>query len=246
MKPAKPLLVPIPVSFGKNLNVDYRGTKAFSSKMDVETKKVFRNVSPEQRLFVLKRIGENAKFFMKKVTPRSREIRNYLEKNGIRVEKEVAILEKGFSIFKRAGITLGSYEGIKFVKRNPELLDKIASEIAKMHSLGVSHNHLHHGNIILTPKGEVIFIDFGKAIKADLNVKGKKQKEALRKKFNQELNVAATFLSLTYWNAKEFGVINKFVKRRTPQEKFVQSKAQYFKVQIASNYSEPLKKIMFA
>ncbi|VVB99017.1 Uncharacterised protein [uncultured archaeon] len=40
---------------------------------------------------------------------------------------------------------------------------QIENMIAKMHSLGISHNHIHSGNIIFMKNGELAFIDFARA-----------------------------------------------------------------------------------
>ncbi len=167
-KPKK-ILVPTPVSLivrgeagGKVVSFKTRpgGTKAFVEK----GVKMPKGLSPREQVYWLKRIAHGSEYFIKPLSPKAKEIRSLLEKNGIIVEKAIQDLKNGTFLFKKTGNSLDSVNGIKlFIQNREKNIENVGRVIRKMHSLGITHNHLHLSNIAITNNGTVVLLDFKKA-----------------------------------------------------------------------------------
>ncbi len=142
-------------------------TKAFVERGT----KMPRGLSPKEQFIWLKKIAHASNYFIKPLSPKTKKIRNILEKNGIKVEKAIQDLKNGKFLFEKTGNSLDSVKGIKLYMKNREKnVEKIGKIMKKMHSLGITHNHLHIGNIALTDKGNVILLDFGRASLSEKNI----------------------------------------------------------------------------
>ncbi|MGI9118227.1 MAG: protein kinase domain-containing protein [Minisyncoccia bacterium] len=63
---------------------------------------------------------------------------------------------------------------------NKEFINKLDSEIKKMHSMGVVHRDLHWGNIMIDQDNDPVIIDFGTATDADHNSENAYLESALK------------------------------------------------------------------
>jgi len=112
--------------------------------------------------------GRNSKIYYRTVSPEEFSIIKELARNGIRVEtplnkkythQRVAFRDEGISLETAWGI----FPAFEIRKRVSSLiLTDLPGFFAKMHSLGIAHNHPHNGNIVLGNKG-LTLIDFSLA-----------------------------------------------------------------------------------
>ncbi len=156
------VLVPKTVSFNQWSKKGYqsRGTKAFV----LNGTRLSRGLTKPEKFAALRDLAEKSDYYIKRVTPRNRKIRAFVEKYGVRVEKIIEDLKDGTCLFEREGYALDSPEGKKVFLRNPDAaMQKIAGVMAKLIVLEVTHWHPHRGNFALTEKGDVILLDLGKA-----------------------------------------------------------------------------------
>lgn len=193
-------LVPIKISEGKSDKLQRRGSEAFVA-VGTELPK---GLKPYRKIVHLRELAYNSPFFIKNYGRRQQMIEARLEAAGIKIEKPVQILNNGRAVFKKTGHSLDSEEGKRlFLKDfwgNAVALEEM---VGKMHGLGITHNHLHGGNITIDEKGVIRFIDFGKATMADIaKLKRAPKGWAIRKFFKDLGNVAGT---LTVINAGEVG-----------------------------------------
>lgn len=151
----KKLLVPKIVSFdAKRGKVDPRGTKAF----------VEYGTSVPEEGEALRRIAHVSSHYIKRMLKHTRLVRAMLMNAGIMVEKEIQDLKDGTSLFEREGFGLDSPEGKRLFAKNVwNNVYELEDLVAKMHGLGIAHNHLHLGNFAITEAGHIILIDLGMA-----------------------------------------------------------------------------------
>ncbi|MDO8627203.1 MAG: hypothetical protein Q7K42_01945 [Candidatus Diapherotrites archaeon] len=189
------ILVPKKVSFNPNSKKGYQthGTKAF-----VESgTKIPKLLSRSERHKSLRRIANLSSHYIKPLGQRGRRIRGLLKKAEILVEKEIQDLHNGTALFEREGFGLDSPEGEVLLFQNPEkAIERILNIVTAMHSLGITHNHLHMGNFAITDKHEIILLDLGKATISKFPEKPKKG-WAL-KKFGNDLSTITRNVSLIY------------------------------------------------
>ena len=69
--------------------------------------------------------------------------------------------------------------------------------VAKMHSLGISHSHLHLNNIAVTSRGQIIILDLGKA---HISNPKRKTLQWVQKKYIPDLAVLGESLAELYFN----------------------------------------------
>lgn len=123
----------------------------------------------------MRNLAEESPYFRKKYSLRQARIREKLERAGIKTEK--IILKNGRAVFEKTGHSLATEKGkALFRKKFWDNVDKLEELVAKMHSLGISHNHLHLGNITIDEHGTLRIIDLGKATMVDLNKLKRRQK----------------------------------------------------------------------
>ncbi|MAG21816.1 MAG: hypothetical protein CL943_00730 [Candidatus Diapherotrites archaeon] len=97
-------------------------------------------------------------------------------------------------MFERTGFGLDSLEGQKIFSKDPlGFMLRIEELVGKMHSLGITHNHLHGGNIALTRKGQIVLLDLSAARMA--KIPKKPTKKWIVKKFHNELWTVANSLA---------------------------------------------------
>lgn len=185
-------LVPAKVSVNEKMNIERRGTEAF---VPIGTA-MPKGLSAVKRRDFLRRLAEEAPFFRKIHAARQEIIAEKLEAAGIKTEK--LILRNGRAVFEKSGHSLNSDAGKALFRKhfwgNAETLEKM---IAKMHSLGISHNHLHGGNITIDEKGTIRIIDLGKATIVDLKKIKRLPKGWIFKKFFSDLgDVSGVLLAM--------------------------------------------------
>jgi len=181
-------LLPINVSRGKGDRVQGRGTRAFVP-MGTEIPK---ELNANERLKHRGKLAEQAPFFTKQHTPRQKAIAEKLRTAGIGTEEFILSHKNGRAVFGKAGHALSTEEGARLFRRhfwdNTEKLEKM---VAKMRSLGISHNHLHPGNITIDEKGNLRIIDLGKATMIALEKTKRLGKDWAFKKFYNDLRDAS-------------------------------------------------------
>lgn len=93
--------------------------------------------------------------------------------------------EKWTGLFEKQGYSLDSNEGQQlFLQNFGKALEGLTKAVANMHGAGITHNHLHAGNIAVTPNGNVVLLDLGKARLARI---GRLTPENAFKKFRGDL-----------------------------------------------------------
>ncbi len=97
------------------------------------------------------------------VTKKELAIIKLLQENKIPVEEPFEHTPKGDN--KQMAYFGAEIELYKLVpKLSPEqkahIIAQLVDYVSKMHLLGVSHNHLHGGNIVVNENGKLAFIDF--------------------------------------------------------------------------------------
>ncbi len=180
------ILVPKPISARVKTNPDgsYLSLKIRTDKTRAFLKQdhvMPKGLSAQQKGIWLANTAAKAKYFIKPLSPRAKKIRYVLKKNGLKIEKAIQDLKNGTMLFERTGNSINSVKGLKiYFKNRNKSVEKIAKVIRKMHSLGITHNHLHIGNIAVTNRGTIVLLDFGKATISNkqrtqkgLNSKGK-------------------------------------------------------------------------
>ena len=189
--PSKKLLVPIHLSSGKKGQA-IRGTKGFveqgtdlskQSKENVRNWKRWLRIEEKRRMFdkslpdipyyelerydriierfrrERKEIAAKADFFIKQTNPRIKKIREKLIEAGIPIEIPIMDLKNGTELFER-----GNWRTIAESIRIPRVVPNRIIEIVKtMHSLGITHNHLHLANLLIDSEGNVKLIDLSRA-----------------------------------------------------------------------------------
>ena len=160
--PKSRLFVPKTVSYSvlSKKGVQRKGTRAF---VPVGTR-LPRGLDKMGKFAELRRLAHNSQFFIKPLSARARKVSRILEQNGIRAEKPIQDLGNGTALFEKKGFSLDSAEARAIFGEKPYYYaEKVMGIVAKMHSLGIAHNHLHGGNIAITPEGEIILLDLGRA-----------------------------------------------------------------------------------
>ena len=155
------LLIPKRVSYTikSKSGYDRAGTKAF---IEYGTK-IPARMTKIQRQDFLKSLAENSEFFIKRVNANQLLIGKVLKKAGIHTEKYVQDLHDGTYLIQAEGIALGSAKGAELLRKvGVSKILELEGIVAKMFSLGISHGHIHMGNIVITPRGEFKIIDLGK------------------------------------------------------------------------------------
>lgn len=174
------VLVPFPVSLDREARVEPHGTKAFVRSGT----RLKRGLGPISEGLARREIAEISSHYIKRVNASQLKIRETLEANGIRCEKILEDLKDGTCLFEREGHAINSDEGRKILARNPlKIVEQIERIVVEMHSLGITHEHLHTGNIVLTEKGEVIIIDLEKAVFGQ----NPKTKKAVLERYSDDL-----------------------------------------------------------
>ncbi|MBI4043343.1 MAG: hypothetical protein HY393_00870 [Candidatus Diapherotrites archaeon] len=122
--------------------------------------------------------AQRAPFYLKKVTSRMQEIRARLKVAHIPVEepmphgfmgKDLELFERRRWLPLRLTLRAGKKEvGMKnknaFPARNrKQVLNQVAGILARMHAIGISHNHPHGKNFVVSPRGSVKVIDLSLA-----------------------------------------------------------------------------------
>ncbi|MDP2974197.1 MAG: hypothetical protein Q8N60_04040, partial [Candidatus Diapherotrites archaeon] len=157
-------LIPTKVSLTEKRKPQRQGTDAF---LPIGTE-LPEWLSSNEKRGVLRQLAHKAPFFVKKFTPRQRIIAEKLEAAGIKTEKPILILKNGRVVFEKVGHSLDSEQGKALFRRNLwENIKTLEEIVGKMHSLGITHNHLHEGNITIDEKGAIRIIDLGKATIVD-------------------------------------------------------------------------------
>jgi serine/threonine protein kinase len=135
------------------------GTSAF-----VSHEKWLEKIPVADRRKRLREMAHGAEFFVKPHSARAEAIRKRLNAAGIRTEIPIQNLKNGTSLFRKDGHPLLSEEGKKIFAQNPAAwVGRIERLVAAVHSLGISHNHFHVGNLLVTEKREIVLIDLGLA-----------------------------------------------------------------------------------
>jgi hypothetical protein len=157
-------LLPINVSMNEDGKMQAHGTKAFAV---VGTKISDVNASKRESL---RAIANQSPFFIKKCSARQGQIVKKLSDAGIETEPVVLAMNDGWAVFEKSGYALSSDAGMDMFCRN-FWANTFALEgmVTKMHSLGITHNHLHRGNITIDEKRKIRLIDMGKATVIDIN-----------------------------------------------------------------------------
>lgn len=161
LKPVR-LWVPKVVSYNPNTKKGYdsKGTKAFV----LQGTRVAKGLNKNEKRLTLRQIATQADFFIKPLSKRNKKIRELLQKQGIKVEKVLQELHNGKALFQKEGVGLNSLEGIRIVQKNPKkVIDNLLTTMAKISSIDIIHGHPHLGNFAITPNGEIIVLDLGKA-----------------------------------------------------------------------------------
>ena len=216
----KKLLVPIRVSSDRRGSAT-KGTKAFAEKgtdISKEAKEILREVKkrinkmhrleasgkyrkgyfqiPWQELegaiyrVVMERraIAEKAEFYIKPITPLRKKIREVLIAHGVPIEVPILDLKNGLELFER-----GNFEVISEYPQNPEKIrTKIREIVKRMHSSGVTHNHLHRGNFVIDSNGNIKLIDLSKA---KLFLRRPRTKKEFLERFSTDIFIAARGLA---------------------------------------------------
>ncbi len=157
-----------------------------------------------------------------------------MKKAGIRIEKELEDLRNGISLFEREGVGLGSEEGMKIFIKNPfHFIEQIEELVAKIHSLGIVHGHLHIGNFAVTGEGELILLDLGKARIFGFPEKPQK-KWAYRKFYNELWIIAHSLVSMYALSSKGAFLLDPSAR---------QELRNAIVLGIVTNYSPELKKV---
>lgn len=156
------LLVPKGVSFNPYSRRGYvKGTKAFVSSAE---HRVMRGTNPFERAFWLRRLAEHSSHFIKPFSKRTQAITDRLSKAGIAIEQPIEKLKNGTALFEKAGFGMNSDQGLAICKTDVNgTIERMAEIVARIHSLGITHNHLHLGNWVINPAGKITVIDWGRA-----------------------------------------------------------------------------------
>jgi len=151
-----------------------------------------------------KKIAEWSDYYAKPTSRRVKEIRSILLKNGVNVEQPMPVrnIDKEDRVKGRIPSDLGGnyelFEQRKYreIPQNPKNFESIKSQIlrtlAKMHSLGISHNHLHLGNWVVNPEGRVQLIDLSLA---RINKKPITTKQEFLSRFASDLFLSANAIA---------------------------------------------------
>ncbi len=160
---AKPLLwVPKTVSFNPTTKKGYqsRGTKAFVALGT----KLPAGLVPTEKHRHLRHLAHPSKFFTKPDSVHTQKIREKLKAAGISAEEPIQSIGNGRALFMKSGFSLESPAGMRqFVNNTREVVEKICKTVGKMHSIGITHNHLHLGNIAITKGGKIVLLDLSRA-----------------------------------------------------------------------------------
>ncbi len=116
------------------------------------------------------RLAEQSDFFIKPVNARIRAVRERLIRAGILVEQPIEDLKNNMELFRRGNfsevLVPDSYspEDYSFrVKNRLKFSVNLRTLVTRMHLVGVSHNHLHLRNVLLSPSGGLQLLDLSKA-----------------------------------------------------------------------------------
>jgi tRNA A-37 threonylcarbamoyl transferase component Bud32 len=148
--------------------------KPFSKLRGDELPEALFSLMHAERALLGKRseIASQSTHYLKRTSARIKLIRKILIKNGINVETPMQVrntepkekllatdLGKGFELFEKTGYGR--------IKQGPENFDRIRNQIleivTKMHNAGITHNHLHLGNLLINAEGKIKLIDLSKA-----------------------------------------------------------------------------------
>ncbi len=183
--PRRKLVVPFRISTNKRGHRQ-KGTSAFLPRDVAVSPELLQRLSRENvsRRFRLRvsghaasavarerqRLAEQSDFFIKPVNARIRSVRERLTNANILVEKPIEDLKNNTELFRRGNfrevvVPDSQSPGVYvFHVGNP---DSFAVHLRKLvvdiHSAGVSHNHLHMRNILLSPQGKIQLLDLSKA-----------------------------------------------------------------------------------
>ena len=186
---AKPKRILVPKIVSATINVKRQkvtwmrqhkqGTKAFVEHGSKLAKRSMRGTA-HKRYMAGREIAHSSSHFIKNCSSKTRAILDLLAKNGVKTEKPIQDLGNGTALFEHVGFTLDSKQGIRLFSRAPKSSrKKLWKAVSTMHSLGITHNHLHGGNIAITKSGEIVLIDFGLARIATKNRKPSPNAKAL-------------------------------------------------------------------
>jgi len=156
------LWVPKTTSFNTRTKSGYQssGTKAF---VPLGTR-LHKGLTHSQKYDKLTKLAEKSHFFIKPNSLRVQKIRQKLRALGINVEDPIQDLGNGKALFKKTGNSLQSYLGINvFVQQTPKVVENICKMVAVIHNAGITHTHLHVGNIGVTRNGKIVLYDIGRA-----------------------------------------------------------------------------------
>ena len=121
-------------------------------------------LTPLQKHGRLAELAQTSRYFTKSNSVRIQKIREKLNGAGVEVEEPIQNLGNGRALFSKNGFSFDSPPGIRqFVVNTREVVDKICKTVAKMNFAGITHNHLHIGNIGITKGGKIIILELNLA-----------------------------------------------------------------------------------
>lgn len=174
--------------------IDPQGTQAFVP-IGTELKK---GLNPRDRFLELRRLAQGAQFFTKPNPKKQRLIASKLMAAGIQIETPIQALGRGRALSQWQGHSILTQEGKMLFNRHFwNNVMKVEEIVAKMHSLGITHNHLHGGNITIDEHGVIRIIDLSKADIHDFQKRGKNTKPWALKYFFSDLgSVSGTLMAI--------------------------------------------------
>jgi len=230
-KKKKPtLLVPKPISFNlysrDEKGIEKNGTKAFVDK-DL---KLIKTKSKMERGLFLKNVAHNATYFIKPISPKQISILKKMKLNGIKTEKVMQNLKNGTFLIKKQGYSLDSKKGQELIKKfGPmNILVNLEELIAKFHSLGISHNHLHMGNLCIDKKGNLYIIDLSLA--KSFKVPAKVDIDWLAKKFFHDIKFFSSSASLLLLQSNKRSHLTPYEFTKSIQGNILNYYGKYFKL----------------
>lgn len=163
-----------------------KGTSAFLPRNAAVPQELLKNLAAELRLRRNKlptrgraanevsrerqRLAEQSDFFIKPVNARIRAVRERLIRAGIAVEQPIEDLKNNTELFRR-----GNFREVVVPDKNspndytfnvPDREDfslQLKKLVIRMHAAGVSHNHFHMRNILISPTGKLQVLDLSRA-----------------------------------------------------------------------------------
>lgn len=123
----------------------------------------------------LRKIAHDSEYFTKPTSKRALNILRILNHFGIRTEEPMEYLKNGRSLFKKKGWGLDSKKGSsEFLQRYAGNVLAVQKMVALMHGIGITHGHLHLGNIAIE-RGKIVFLDSFKARFFDFSPQSRRQ-----------------------------------------------------------------------